>query len=55
MAKAQTQKHDGKAGVLFTGCLFLGMGIGMFFEKTIAGTLIGLGVGFLAVFLIKRK
>ena len=55
MAKAQPAKHDGRAGVLFVACMFLGMGLGMLFNKTGAGTIIGLGAGFLAVFIVKRK
>ncbi len=54
MAKTEV-KHDGKAGVLFVACLFLGMGFGMLFERSGAGTVIGLGAGFLAMFLVKRK
>lgn len=31
----------------YTGCLFLGLGLGMVFDKTGAGVLIGLGAGLL--------
>ena len=49
------ENHDGKAGVLFVACLFLGMGIGMLYGRTWPGLIIGLGIGFLAMFLVKRK
>jgi F0F1-type ATP synthase assembly protein I len=55
MAKQQPEKHDGKAGVLFVACLFLGMGIGWLLDNAGPGTIIGLGAGFLAMFMVKRK
>ena len=33
--------------MIVAGCLFLGLGIGMVFDKTGAGVLIGLGAGLL--------
>ena len=36
------------AGTVFVGCMFLGMGIGFFIGKLVAGMFIGMGVGFLA-------
>jgi uncharacterized membrane protein len=35
-------------GVIFVGCMFLGMGIGMIFKEAGIGTMIGMGIGFLA-------
>lgn len=42
--------------MLIAGCMLVGIGLGMLFGKTGAGTLIGLGVGFLLEFFwAKRK
>ena len=32
----------------FTAFLFIGLGLGMYFEQTAAGVLVGMGLGFLA-------
>ncbi|OYT40279.1 MAG: hypothetical protein B6U89_02715 [Desulfurococcales archaeon ex4484_58] len=34
---------------VFLACMFIGMGIGMLFDQTGAGTLIGMGIGFIMV------
>ncbi|MEM6345899.1 MAG: hypothetical protein AAF927_18540 [Bacteroidota bacterium] len=34
------------AGMAFTGCMFVGMGLGYFFKEFNAGMFIGMGVGF---------
>ena len=36
-------------GVVFIGCIILGVGLGILFDKTGAGSLIGLGVGFIDI------
>ena len=42
-------------GVVFVGCVMLGLGIGMLFDNTGAGVIIGIGVGFLAMAVLWRK
>lgn len=38
---------------IFIGCMFVGMGIGMYFDKMSIGVLIGMGVGFIASSIVK--
>lgn len=33
---------------VFIGCMFTGMGIGMLFDRTDTGILVGMGIGFIA-------
>ncbi|MBP1915039.1 hypothetical protein [Lederbergia galactosidilytica] len=42
-------------GVVFIGCIILGVGLGILFDKTGAGSLIGLGVGFIAMGFFRNK
>jgi hypothetical protein len=47
--KNEQEKHQGGNGVFcIPAGLFLGIGVGMLYNNTGAGTLIGLGAGFLA-------
>ncbi len=38
---------------IFVGCMFVGMGVGMMFDHSGAGTLIGMGVGFMLSSMIR--
>ena len=42
-------------GTIFVGCMFVGIGIGMFFGETGAGTMIGMGVGFIVYTIYSKK
>ncbi len=49
MGTENNEKHNEKVtGLLIGGCLLLGMGVGFFIDKMVAGLFIGLGVGLLA-------
>ncbi len=47
------KKEDNIPGLGFVGCLFLGMGFGMFYGNVSIGVLIGLGVGFIVMAFLK--
>ncbi len=52
------KKKDNAGDYLFVGPLFIGLGLGLYFEQTAVGVLIGLGVGFLLraiYYLLKKK
>lgn len=44
-----------RGGVAFVGCIILGTGIGMLFDNAGAGSMIGVGTGFLAMALLGRR
>ena len=39
-------KKSKVAGLAFTGCMFIGMGLGFFLDNLVGGMFIGMGVGF---------
>lgn len=54
MAKKEKEsKSDTVGGLVFVGPLMIGLGIGMYYNQTAVGVLIGLGVGFLFFGLVK--
>jgi hypothetical protein len=48
------KKHDIRMWSI-PGCLFIGIGLGMIFNQISVGTMIGLGAGFLVVYLFSKK
>jgi hypothetical protein len=47
----EEKKKDGSSigGLIFVGCMFIGGGIGMFYNSTQIGGAIGMGAGFIAM------
>lgn len=50
-----SSKKANIGGIVFVGCLFLGIGVGMLVDQVGAGTIIGLGIGFIAMAVINKK
>jgi len=44
---------DTAGGLVFVGSLMIGIGLGIFYNQTAVGTLVGLGVGFILFGLVK--
>jgi len=55
MAKKFKKVKDKKSDLVFVGCLFLGLGTGMYFGNVAVGVLIGLGVGFITKAILMKK
>ncbi|MBU2649669.1 MAG: hypothetical protein KKA81_01930 [Bacteroidetes bacterium] len=36
-------------GLIFTGCMFIGIGLGFFYHNIVVGSLIGMGTGFIGM------
>lgn len=45
---------DNLAQYTFVGCLFLGVGIGLLVDQVAGSTLVGMGMGFLAMYYVKN-
>ncbi len=41
------EKKDKKDEIIFVGCMFVGIGLGFLFDHIPAGTMIGMGAGFI--------
>ncbi len=52
-------KNDKKSfpngNTIMVGCMFIGIGVGMYFSATGIGTLIGMGIGFILKAFITAK
>ena len=42
-------------GTIFVGCMFLGIGRGMYIGETGVGTMVGMGIGFIVESVYSRK
>lgn len=51
----KTNMKKNQSSVLVPACLLIGLGIGMILNQVAGGVLIGLGVGFLAMFIFRNK
>ena len=52
MAKKKS-KSDVAGGLVFVGSLMLGIGLGIYYDRASVGTLVGLGIGFILLGLVK--
>jgi hypothetical protein len=51
--KNDKSKSDTVGGLVFVGPLLIGIGIGIYFNQTAVGVLVGLGVSFILFGLVK--
>ena len=47
------KKQAGLGGLVFVGPLMIGLGLGIYYNQTAVGVLVGLGVGFIFFGLVK--
>ena len=52
-SETRANKATGAGGVIFVGCLVLGLGAGFFVGNVVAGLFGGLGVGFIALGIVR--
>ena len=52
-SEKQRSKRKGAAGVVFVGCLLIGLAAGLLTGQTAVGLLGGLGVGFVALGIVR--
>lgn len=45
----KTKIRSTVGGIIFVGCMFIGMGLGFYFGHLLPGIFIGMGVGFVAM------
>jgi len=45
--KEEKSKSDTVGGFMFVGPLLIGIGLGIYYNQTVVGVLIGLGLGFI--------
>lgn len=43
------------SGYIFVGCILIGVAIGMYLNKVAMGSVLGVGVGFIAKYLVASK
>jgi len=53
LEKKKESKSDTVGGLVFVGPLMIGIGIGIYYNQTAVGVLVGLGVGFILFGLVK--
>ena len=53
--EAKETKRKGISGLVFVGCLMLGLAIGFITGQIVAGVLGGLGVGFIGMAIARYK
>jgi len=51
--KEDKKKSDTVGGLVFVGPLMIGLGLGIYYNQTAVGVLVGLGVGFILFGLVK--
>lgn len=48
----QNKKKSTIGGIIFTGCMFIGLGLGLHYGVVTTGLFIGMGTGFIAMGLV---